>query len=155
MRKFLIVLLLLVSSTALAQNKHRSNRLGTLIDTVAINGALATFTIGPTIGNDTILDYGVLAVYINYDWAAAASIIMTCYALYPDDTKAYKLQSCSVAAGNCTSTDATWTNATSADEAFVWRVDIVGYSRVRCDFTGGASVGANDKVVVKGELVTQ
>jgi len=152
--------LLLAATTALAlfvapvtagasetRKTHKFTDLGTLLSAVALNATAATRTL--TVTQADLLGHGLLVVYIDYTNSSATTVTMVCSASDDSGTKEFTIQSCDVAAGNCTSSDNLFTNAVSGDEDFTWRVDVLGFIHVTC-ILGGASADGSDLVTVTG-----
>jgi len=158
MKKLLsLTLALCVCSAANAgtyENRSMRYALGTLLSAVALNAAAATRT--ATVSLDSPNDgYDLLILHIDHSNNAATDVQMSCE-IQPDATSTDAvMQDCTVATGVCTSTDASWSNAVSGDEVFIWRVDISGYpGQVECTFSG-TSAGASDLITVKGWMTTK
>jgi hypothetical protein len=101
---------------------------------------------------------GLLIVYITYveDNTSTSAVTMTCTASDDNNTTDYKMQSCTVSSGACTSSDASWTldPDNTGTTYWVWRVDVEGYEDFECTFafTGGE---AADLLTAKYQLSTK
>jgi hypothetical protein len=161
MRSLIFAIVCSVAIPAFGQShpKNRSYPLGTLLDAVALNAAAAsrTFTVGPTIGRDDLLDYSKLIVELYYDYSAVAGTInLTCLTGQTVATATYQMTTCSVGAAACTVNigSGNFTTASlSADTYFSLRLGISGYKALSCTVTHGGGGGANDKITVTGYLV--
>lgn len=118
--------------------------LGVLIDGENLNTATAF-----TLSAERLRRHRFLTLFVNFTRSAATDVQMTCDVSPDSQTTWFKPQSCAVSAGNCTSTDATWTRTISASDTFVWRVDMAGLQDARCTFTGTSAAFA-DKITVTG-----
>ena len=157
MKKLFIALAVLLwpalAGTAQNPTSHAFKKLQTtLINDVALNAAAGTRTFALT--EQDMRGYGILTVFVDFAHSAATDVQMVCSASDDQGTTDFPVQSCAVAAGVCTSTDANWTKAVAGNDEWIWRVDIVGIPYLECVFSG-TSGGASDKVVVTGYLSAQ
>jgi len=129
------------------QKLHR-----TLINGIALNATASTRTFEVT--EQEVQGYGLLDVYINHTNSAATDVQMDCNASNDAGATDFAIQSCSITAGVCTSTDANWTKAVAASDTWVWRIDILGFPRVNCVFSG-TSAGGSDTVTVTAIAIAQ
>lgn len=122
-----------------------------LIDGVACNASEAnrTFTLTAGLANG----FGMGVFQFDFTHNAATAIAMTCHGSLDAQTTWAELQSCSVASGACTSSDASWSKAVSADDDWMWRVDFLGAPDIKCIVTC-TSGGASDTFTVYGRLST-
>jgi len=159
MRHTIIVLFaLLFSASAAAQNKHRAYPLGTKLSAVSLNAAAAsrTFTVGPTLGRDSLLDYGTLVLEYTFTHANNGTISTTCTAGQTVATADKTLTTCVVSGGNCTiqfggvATTATLTT----DKKWLWRLGIKGIKALSCVVAHGGTPAAGDVITVTGYVVT-
>lgn len=159
MRKFITALFLLVANTSFAQEKNRSYPLGVLLNNIALNASSATrtFTVGPSVGRDTLLDYSKLVVEMEYDYTAAAgTIALVCLTGQTVATADKQLTTCTVSSGACTvniGAGSFTTASLSADTKWVLRLDVSGYKALSCTVTHGGTPTANEKLTARGYLV--
>lgn len=78
------------------------------------------------------LGYAVANFQINLTRTAATAVIMKCYASMDSNQTYAQFQTCSVTSGVCQSSDASWTKTVTASTNWIWRVDFLGNSDVRC-----------------------
>lgn len=153
------VAVLFVALPLQAQTKNRAYPLGVKLNAVALNAAAAsrTFTVGPAVGRDTLLDYSKLVVELFYDYSAVAGTInLTCLTGQTVATAVYQMTTCSVTAGACTvniGAGSFTTASLSADTYFSVRLGISGYKALSCTVTHGGGGGANDKITATAYLV--
>lgn len=156
-----ILAVLLIASTAFAGSGVTAGDKKTFLNAVHANAAAGslTFTVpvsnGPfTAGNGTETNQ-IANLYFNFDYTdGATAVTMTCSAS-DDKSTLFVIQSCAVATGVCTSTDASWSKAISAaDKKWIWRVDLTGMVYASCvvAVTGGT---ANEHVTVTGWVSTK
>ncbi len=144
---------LLFAAPAMAQRvggRHAWIDLGTLI-AAQTAAAPRSFTV-----NNSAFGMGVLWLFIKETRDGGLSnVTMSCTASEDDNTTDYLLQDCSVAAGVCSSSDASWSQTIAANKNWIWRVDVLGVpGDLECtfSFTGG---DAGDAITVDGWMVTQ
>lgn len=75
---------------------------------------------------------------------SVTALTMTCTSSPDGGTTDHTLQSCTTAAGVCTSSNASWTkdpSAITSPKCWPWRVDIEGMANLECSFanTGGTA----------------
>ena len=152
-----IVYWTLPAGQAYAQSSEaRATRtpLGVLLSGAVLNGPAASRTVTVSL-DGAYRGYGLLILYLDHTNSTATDVQMACTTKPTATDTDAALQSCTVASGNCTSDDATWTKAVGASAAWPWRVDVGGYpGQVDCVLSGTAA-GAGDLATVKGWLVTQ
>jgi hypothetical protein len=156
MKKILFVVMLF-SSTASAQRiaegplnlTRRANQGGKLLDAATL-AADRSFTISTSGARG----YGLLTLYISLTWDAASAVALTCTGSNDGNTTDYALQSCSVASGACTSSDASWSKAVTASKKWIWRVDVEGIEDIECTFTDTGG-GASDTLTVYGQFAVK
>lgn len=142
-----------------AQGVTRSER-KLMLDEVAGNASAATltFTLKSSGGSQAKVQnggYNLAVLHFDMDYTSGATAVgLVCSASDDGGTNLFVLQSCAVADGACTSTDASWAKAIAAtDKKWAWRVDITGYAFVSCAVT--VSTGAaDDDITVSGYLTT-
>jgi len=154
MKKILTYLTLIAfPAIALATpSSHEARTVGTLLSAVALNATAATRTI--TLTEQNMRGFSVAALFIDFNRTAATDVSMTCTGSMDAGTTYFQFQSCDVSAGDCTSTDASWTRTISANDEFIWRVDTMGIPRVQCLFAG-TSAGGSDTVTVSAYAIAQ
>lgn len=144
---------LLVPAAASAQRVGPRNAcvdLGDVIDAQTMESSRSF-----SVDRDTIGGWGALSVYISLTDAntSITRFDLDCTASYDGNVTDFTLQSCAVATGVCTSSDATWQKASPGSTNWVWRVDVEGYEDVECTVSVGAGTGAAaDVVTVHGRL---
>ena len=133
---------------------HKTRKLGSLITGGTLDAASHVATVSSADGGS--LGYAVLSLYVKLTDAnsSVTNISMSCTGSHDGGTTDYTLQSCAVAAGTCTSTNAAWSKTLTAQGNWIWRVDILGYQEVECTFTDTGGLVA-DTLDVTGTLVTQ
>lgn len=150
-RLSLLCALTLAPSLAMAttQGRHSTAPQGTLLSAVACNASAANRTL--SLSNPD--GYGVAILQFDFTYNAATAITLTCNVSLDGGTTYAPLQSCAVSSGVCTSTDASWSKAVSANDDWAWRIDFLSAPNVQCTVacTGG---GASDTVTVYGRLTT-
>lgn len=155
---FLLAAIALAPTLAFARGASEPQALkyplGTLVDDVALNAAAATRTASVLLEGSKA-GYDIAIMHIDLTHTAATDVQMSCTITPSAADSAGVLQQCAVSAGACTSSDASWTKAVSGDKVFLWRVDISGFPGTLACVLSGTSAGANDKVTVKGWLVTK
>jgi hypothetical protein len=119
--------------------------LGTLISAQGLAAPRAL-----TVTNAT---HNLLVLLINYTHNNNGNVTMTCTGSNDDNATDYALQSITVASGVGTSVDASWSNAVTTDEDFVWRVDMTGLPDAECTIDHSAG-DASDIITVYGYLTT-
>lgn len=125
--------------TARSPNQHHARwRKDAVISAASINTA-KTFTLTEA----EMGGFGMLGIFVEYTNSAGTAVVMTCTGSNDDGTTDFALQSCAVSAGTCTSTDATWSNAVSGDEDWMWKVDTQGALSVTCSFTATGGDGSD------------
>lgn len=153
-KRLLVFLLSLAPSVAFAQGvgQHVTSDVKTLLSGVACNASAGarTFTLSPAGAG---FGYGMGIFQVDFTYNAATAVALACEASINNQTSWATLQSCSVSSGTCTSSDASWSKATSASDTWLWRVDFLGAPDVKCTVscTGG---GASDTFTVYGRLAT-
>jgi hypothetical protein len=155
---FALLTALTMAAPALAasvEGRARRYPLGDLLSAAKLNDATAANRTATTTVDDDRSGYDVLVLYVDHTNNSATDVQMTCTNTPETGSNAATIQSCSVALGACTSNNATWSNAVSGDETFVWRVDVTGYpGSISCVFSGTSS-GASDTIDVQGWLTTK
>jgi hypothetical protein len=162
MRRFFAVLGLLaalLASPVRAANvgpgngPHDFYSIGRIFNAVACNAAAGARTWTSTAG--TFSGYGLIGFQFDFTRVAATWVSWTCEGTYNDGTSWAYAQSCSVAAGVCTSTDASWTKDVSGgSKNFIVRVDFLGASDIRCVWSCTAG-GATDLVTAYARAQAQ
>jgi hypothetical protein len=144
----------LAASPALAQEtgQHVWRDLGAVKTAVACNASAGTRTWTASAGQGA--GFGVATFQLNLTRVAATDISLICYGSLDHGTSWAQLQSCSVAAGVCTSSNASWVKSVSGDAQVPWRVDFLGYPDIRCTFACTAG-GGTDLVTWYGRLTTE
>ena len=134
------------------EGKHRWRDVGTVLNAVACNASAGTRTWTATSGSGA--GFGLAAFQFDFTYNAATAVTWTCFGSLDGGTTYAELQSCSVSSGTCTSTDAVWSKAVSASDDWIWRVDFLGLSDIKCTLacTGG---GASDTTIVYGRFSDQ
>lgn len=157
---FFIVFILFVAVPAVAQEKNRTLSLGTLLNAVASNAAAAsrTFTVGPTLGRDHLLNYSKAVFEIFYDYTSSAgAVTMTCTSGQTVATANFQLTLCQTSSGSgvCTvniGAGVFTTASLSADTRYSVVLGIAGRPALSCVMSH-ASPGAGEKFTVTGYLV--
>lgn len=156
MRKLLSFLVILATSApAFAQQIGDMSWYdqGKIIDAVACNGSSTVRRFTLTSGSGA--GYGLLDLQVEFTRVAATAVALSCTTSINGQATWATLQSCSVATGVCTSTDASWSKDVSGGSAnWVWRLDFLGASDVRCTFSCTAG-GGSDLFTVYGRLSEQ
>ena len=85
--------------------------------------------------------YAVGTFQINFTRSAATAVNMKCYGSMDSNQTFAQFQACSVSSGVCESTNASWSKTVSSSTNWIWRVDFLGNSDVRCEIecVGGTS----------------
>lgn len=141
-----------------AQNKTRHYPLGTLLNNVALNaGAPAlTFTVGPDLGNDELLDYEKLALTYTYTHNNNGTMTTTCTTGATGATATATMTTC-----DTTTTPGTciikWagigvTPSLTTDKEWFWRLGMGGARALSCVVAHGGSPDSNDRISVTGEV---
>jgi hypothetical protein len=153
-----ILALLAVPSLVTGQNKHRVYPLGTKLSAVSLNAAPAsrTFTVGPTIGNDRLLDYGTLVMEIAFTHTNNGAITTTCTTGLTAATATKTMTTCTVSAGDC---NLQWggvmvTPTLTTDTSWSQRLNIRGHPALSCVVSHGGTPAAGDVVTLTAYLVT-
>ena len=144
----LLLALLVIPSSAIAYTNplEECTTQTTLINNLAIN-ATRTASFAATDRHTTAV------MYLDLTRSTATAVTMACTSSDDGGTTNFALQECAVSAGVCTSTDKSWSNAVSANEQWVWRVDVAGLKQLDCNIDGTAA-GAGDLITVTGYLCT-
>ena len=159
-RLLLVLALLALPAISHAQGVSRTERKA-LLTAVAGNAAASakTFILVSSGGAQTKVQtggYNLAVLHFNMDYTSGATAVgLVCSSSDDGGTNLFVLQTCDVAAGACTSSDASWAKAiAAADKKWAWRVDITGYAFVSCvvSVTTGA---ADDAISVSGYLTTK
>jgi len=111
-----------------------------------VNANLGSASNSFTIATDRAKGLGLITVWISLADAndSTTALNMSCAGQHTSGKWSYTLQSCSMAAGICTSTNASWTKDPSgitSPKRFVWRVNSEGVPNLTCTLTdaGGAA----------------
>jgi hypothetical protein len=158
LKSFLVGCLVCVSSNAFAQQYCRAYPIGTVLSAVALNGAASTrtFTVGPTVGGDNLLQYKAIALDVDFTEVNAGAITITCKQGQTVLTATHsmgvcKIQtngSCLLSMGGVVYTD---TLSTSTNYSFV--IGTNGAAAISCVVSHGGSPGATDLITIKGNLI--
>lgn len=158
MKKLIICILLLLPSAspgAVEGPKHRIVELGANLLTAAPLNVTQTLSLPANV----VAGYSILVLHIEHINSNASRVDVICRAEREVPTTTvgagtlYDLQSCTVAAGVCTSDDAVVRKSVSGNKNYVARFGILGAFNITCDFTSVAGDGS-DTVTVKGSMVT-
>lgn len=143
-----LALALATSYPAVAQDvgDHQFKDLGRVLNAVACNAAPAARTWTASAGQGA--GWGLGAFQFDAAWAAAAgTMTWTCYGSLDNGTTWAELQACSVASGVCTSSDASWSKAVTAADDWIWRVDFLGVSDIKCVYACTVGAGTETATV--------
>jgi hypothetical protein len=140
-------------SFAKSPNVHHTHSLHkNLIDEGTLDEVSNSFTLQAP---NSIDGYGILGLDIIHTNNAASAITMTCQKSFDAGVTWSTLQTCERSSGVCTSYDASWVKSVSGDDAWFWRVDVLGVlDRLACTFTDTGG-GANDSITVHGTMMDQ
>lgn len=130
---------------------------GKVVNAVTLDAASTNFAINWTQADQRGV-YGLMSVWVELTDAdnSVTAFNMTCYGSRDENTTDYTLQSCDVATGVCTSSDASWTKNPSAlaTKSWVWRVDVESMPAVNCTITDTGG-DASDSMTVYATFSTK
>lgn len=151
MRTILVIALTLCAATASAEGQKAYfvdlSATDTGCNAVAIDSS-KTCTFTPPAGNgDNVNGFNAISIYVDYTNSAATAVVMTCQAQSGSSTTWHAIQMLDATAPpTLTSAPASWSQAVSADEDWVWTVT-ANYYKLRCSFVGTGADGS-DKIIV-------
>ena len=167
MKRWLIALLLLTPSIAMAQTAAPRHLVApasvtgagkVLINNKALNASAGdrTLTLSTNAGSLPAQGYAELVLSVKRTRAAGTDLTMTCTQSPDGGTTDFQLAECESAAssGVCTYYQQTWKDAGAVSANWTWTVRILGYSEVECIFAS-TSAGGSDFLTVTGFVVTQ
>lgn len=149
MKRLLAICLFVFCIPLSANAKVQRHPLGTLA-TATLDASSTTVTIGTA----DLSGFGILTLYFKLTWNAASAISMTCTASPDGGTTDYKLQTCDIASGACTSYNSSWSKSVSASTNWAWRIDTLGFPEIECVITDTGG-GASDTLVIAGFVMDQ
>ncbi len=133
--------------------RHANINLGTLISAQDLS-ASRSFSV-----NNNVLGMGIMLLLVDLTDAnsSVTNLTMTCTVSDNDNVSDFKMQTCSLAAGVCTSNDTTWSKSNPGGSTgdLVWRVDILSIpGDTECTFTDTGGDGS-DTITVRGYASSQ
>lgn len=164
MKKAIAFLLVLVPSVVAAQKigpRHACvpavGSAGLLLDSQTL-AETRNFTITDEVSG--IRGMGVLMLLMDLESQNTVTRVdLDCFMSDDGGTTKFHMQSCSTAAGACTSSDATFQKTVAAADQWEWRVDVLGLAEdldLYCEVSVGAGAGtATDIIEVNGWFCTQ
>ena len=126
-----------MAATGKLRNYSRLGAAGVVITAATLDAASTTFTYDNLPKNGT---WGLMLVYVKVTDSndSVTALTMSCTGSIDDNTTDYSMTSCSVTAGVCTSTVATFVidpSGITSPKKWLWRVDIEGIEDIQCVFT--------------------
>lgn len=157
-RSFIFVCLFCVSSNVFAQQYCRTYPIGAVLTAVPLNGAASTrtFTVGPVVGGDTLLQYKSISFDVDYIEANAGAITITCKQGQTVLTATHSMGVCKIQTnGSCLLSmgGVVYTDSLSASTYYSFVLGTNGAAAISCVVSHGGAPNASDLITIKGNLI--
>jgi hypothetical protein len=145
-----LVVLPINTAESTSRGRRSFGSMGTVITSTTLDAASSTFEVE---NHNHYTDglWALMSVWVKVTDGdnSVTAITMSCTGSEDQNTTDFTLQSCVVASGACTSSNASWVKDPSGmtTKNWVWRVDIEGVPDIECTFTDTGG-DASDSIIV-------